>query len=296
MSYDLMFSTSPGQELETPALSSYFQGKRNYKVEKSQAWYENEDTGVYFGFDLGPEQPDEDEEDPFPSVASFNLNYFRPHIFGLEAEPEVAAFIETFKLGVHDPQVAGMEDDPYSREGFLRGWNKGNEVAYSAIIGQNGLTSVRHSLPGTVIERCWRWNYGRNSLQSLLGDSIFVPKILFMLYKQRLCTALVWPDAIPVALPPADLYLVCRQAYAPRRLFAPKKEDVVVVESGTVEPLISPYRLGEGELPYRLLDYRTPPGELTAWIRCLTAGEAKPEIVAVDSILNSEIVATCSES
>ena len=29
---------------------------------------------------------------------SFNLNYFRPHVFSLEAEPELAAFVESFDL------------------------------------------------------------------------------------------------------------------------------------------------------------------------------------------------------
>ena len=47
-----------------------------------------------------------------------NLNYYRPHIFGMEAEPEVSGFVATFEPIIMDPQIGGMADGEYSRDGF----------------------------------------------------------------------------------------------------------------------------------------------------------------------------------
>ncbi|MFM0009145.1 MULTISPECIES: hypothetical protein [Paraburkholderia] len=47
------------------------------------------------------------------------MNYFRPHDFGLEAEPEVRFFINRFEPQVQDPQKDGMGNGPYSTKGLL---------------------------------------------------------------------------------------------------------------------------------------------------------------------------------
>jgi hypothetical protein len=116
MSYDLYF-TNP--RISKEEFLTYFRGRPNYELSDLQAVYQNEDTGVYFIFDY--------EESGTDSVASFNLNYYRPHVFGLEAADELSAFIDSFGFAIHDSQIEGMADGAFSKEGFLKGWNAGNE-------------------------------------------------------------------------------------------------------------------------------------------------------------------------
>src|SRR5690349_4007908 len=105
MSYDLYFLRRPEQAaLSREEFSAYFANRPNYTVQGSQAWYANEDTGVYFSFGFGDgsdgveDEPEEDLEPPPDELTStglsFNINYFRPHFFGLEAEPELAAVVD----------------------------------------------------------------------------------------------------------------------------------------------------------------------------------------------------------
>ncbi len=289
MSYDLFFIAPSDESIATTALREYFGARPNFKVQDQQAWYENKDSGVYFSFGLTQPSPVAKGEQALASVASFNLNYFRPHVFGLEAEPEVSAFIQAFNLGIHDPQFGGMGDGPYSREGFLSGWNKGNEFGYKAIIEKNGRSSVQYSLPGETIERYWRWNYGRAALQASFGESAFVPSIMFFVYEQRLVSAAVWGDAIPIALPPVDLFVIVRKDLAQRRLFLTKR-DTAVATAGEVEPLVAQYPLHAGPMPFRLLSYSKPPSDLVDWVRGLPGGKPDLQGVAVDAILNAEIV------
>src|ERR1051325_2662308 len=132
MSYDLYFKSRNQNSKPTPIeFVEYFRQRKNYEVSNQQVVYQNETTGVYFVFDIG-ELSDMEDSDLLP--LSFNLNYLRPHIFGLEAEPEIRSLVEKFSLLVSDDQLDGMSDGEYSTEGFLRGWNKGNEFGYRSIL------------------------------------------------------------------------------------------------------------------------------------------------------------------
>ena len=119
MSYDLFFTANSGKKIDKKAFEAHFGGRRNYEVNKKQAVYQNEDTGVYFIFDA-----------PEDGVVAFNLNYFRPHVFGLEAAPELEIFATTLGLTPGDPQGEIEEGAPFTREAFLRGWNAGNEFTF----------------------------------------------------------------------------------------------------------------------------------------------------------------------
>ena len=105
MSHDLFFLTRRPQPVSLDAFQSYFASRPHYTLQgndASQALYENDDTGVYFSFDYSADGSGVDEAvDPdlgslgwSGTGMSFNLNYWRPHIFGLEAEPEVGADLD----------------------------------------------------------------------------------------------------------------------------------------------------------------------------------------------------------
>src|SRR5436190_13882956 len=112
MSYDLFFTSA---QISQEDFRSYFQKRPAYELHGNQAAYQNKETGVYFSFEYGDTPPG------FKYLASFNINYYRPHYFILEAEPEVSRFVERFGFEVHDPQTDGMGDGPYTPEGLLNG-------------------------------------------------------------------------------------------------------------------------------------------------------------------------------
>ncbi len=286
MSYDLFFLAPSGKSIAAAALREHFEKRPNFHLKEKQAWYENEDTGVYFSFDLEPSEPQENPEQVFPYLAHFELQYYRPHVFGLEAEPEVSAFIQAFDLGIHDPQICGTGNGSYSRDGFLNGWNKGNALAYEPLIPKRGRPFVRYSLPGEKINRYWRWNYARAEFQKSLGDSAFVPPIMFLIYKRRLASAVAWLDAWPIALPQVDIYMIVRDELFPK--FA-DRYDIHYATSSEVERLVAQYPLQDGPVPFRLLrDVNML--DLYYWVRNLPGGGEKPEIVNTDQILDGEII------
>lgn len=102
MTYDVAFVRRNGSPISFAEFRDYFEIRPHYKIEGTQAAYENNKTGVYFLFehgqldaglraDLGIAVTD--------AQVSFNLNFWRPHIFGLEAEPEVGRFCRTLRIG-----------------------------------------------------------------------------------------------------------------------------------------------------------------------------------------------------
>src|SRR5438552_15954103 len=96
VSYDLFFLSRDSRTLITEDdFISYFRTRNNYKVSGTDAGYFNEDTGVYFSFSY---------EDQQECIASFDINYWRPSFFALEAAPEIESFASHFDLIVDDPQ------------------------------------------------------------------------------------------------------------------------------------------------------------------------------------------------
>jgi hypothetical protein len=266
VSYDLHFLPNP--RLTEAAFLAYFRDRPRYRVEGRQAWYENEDTGVYFSFDWADEAIDDrDDDGRVRYAAAFNLNYFRPSFFGLEAEPEVRAFVERFDVAVDDPQADGMGEGPYSREGFLRGWTYGNRTAVQSIVREHGRDAVR-TLPDAELRRTWSWNLERTAYQAAMAAAVFVPRIVFVHLGGRVRSMVVWPDGIPVALPRVDFVLVIRKRLAPRRLWL-RRADAPIVPWERIRPLLGAFDTGDRtKLEHWVLRYdaRRPPRDVAAWV------------------------------
>jgi hypothetical protein len=182
MSYDLYFHARPAPSADD--FVEYFSARPKYKVSATRARYENADTGVYFSFDF---VHDRDQSvhgvEGAPAEldkrwASFELNYYRPSVFALEAAPELEAFVERFGSGVRDPQVDGMGES-FSTEGFLRAFTQGNRFAVSAIHSDAGVPAPP-TRAKAELQAIWRWNIDRQRLQADLGARVFVPKIVFL--------------------------------------------------------------------------------------------------------------------
>ena len=205
MSYDLYLMPKVPLSLET--FRYYFGGRAHFELnDKSshQAWYANEDTGVQFYFEhaLKSESADADEEKV--DHVFFNVNFYRPHIFGLEAARELENFAQAFPSDVHDPQVSGM-GNVFSIEGFLRGWNSGNRFAYRTIRSQpNFIPKDEVFAPKSVIEDIWNWNFNREKVQQSIGpDTAFVSRMFtgMPIGGGTLMASAFWSDQIPVVLP-----------------------------------------------------------------------------------------------
>ena len=226
MSYDLfLFPEGP---FEKKSFIEYFRGRPNYSLSEdgTEALYENEDTGVYFTFYYLPEKeiPQEMAEEGWPRTnhIAFNMNYFRPHVFGLEAVDEVEAVVRDLNCQVRDSQTEGMGDS-WDREGFLRGWNWGNEFAYQVMVAEilkeygddalrepsrtfleatNSVVTSRND-----IETVWQWNFNRRQLEETRGEAFFIPRVIWTLHKdekertRQADRIVVWGKGVPILIP-----------------------------------------------------------------------------------------------
>jgi hypothetical protein len=292
VSYDLFFrSRSPDSPFSRDDFVRHLTGRSRYQVKESQAWYSNEDSGVYFAFDYSVRDEDpgaEDESDSSLIPVAFNLNYFRPHAFGLEAEPEVAAFVRAFNLRVSDPQMSGMGDGEYSAEGFLSGWNASNAFGYRTIVSQD-LEQTFLTLPSSRIKALWRWNFDREERQNEIADTAFVPRIFFFDAGGKVQTGVAWGDGIPILLPSVDLVLAPRQRLAPRSWFR-SKEDIVVFSWPELDSILRPFRKRSGELDSFELFYEATPTEIERVFRAKPPPPDMPKGVAFDQILDRELL------
>lgn len=215
MSYDLYFRPTKGLDLDE--VRAFFE-ERGYKVTEGQAFFENESTGVYFGFDLADDK------------VSFNINYYRPHVFGLEAVAELTSFVDKFGLEIEDPQMHGMGSGAYTSEGFLRGYNAGNELAHGVIASNEGVERPL-ALPAARNAGIWRWNYAKDmivdELERELGEvpPCFVPTVMMVVPEgtSDVKTIVVWDLHMAIAIPEVD-YVV---THDDRGLFAADRSAVL---------------------------------------------------------------------
>jgi hypothetical protein len=281
MSYDLFF-TFP-QPTQRSVVEKYFARRPHYQLNGS-AVYQNRDTRVYFAFEFRPS-----DDDPTLLVgAALNLNYFRPHIFGLEAEPEVRAFVEYFQPAIEDPQMQGMGQGPYTAEGFLSGWNCGNAFAYEAITTQNKGPFL--SYPELKLEAAWRWNQTKAVLQQKLGEMLFVPTIMFANIDGELQSVLVWADGIPTLMPPTDSVIVVRDELAPKPFFRSRTKDTCVVASSDLTDILGAFVEHGHAMPVRMPTYEKPPADITRFVGRLRAFRGQLQIVSVDNVLSGELL------
>lgn len=291
MSYDLYF-TSP--KITREQFRAYFDGRAHYELGENQACYANEDTGVYFTFDHNEQTLDGEEE--IAHSVMFNMNYYRPTFFVLEAEPEVSAFVERFGCSIHDPQTHGMGAGPYTAEGFTRGWKHGNEFGYSAILeGEKAPQSIRTR--GTEeLEKVWRWNVQRKLRSEEIAKDIFIPRIMYAVVGGDLVSLCVWPDAISTLIPRVDLLWIPRDELAPRQFLGGRTKDTCAIPFSDALAVLQEYHTTRYGLDtYELPSPDTPPA-IKGFVRALSHSSGNAEGVAMDQILNRELVEKCLRS
>jgi hypothetical protein len=292
MSYDLFFRRRSSAGIFSQGeFSNYFKRRKFYEMKGTRAWYSNENTGVYFGFDFNSRDSSARRDSSLLPIA-FNLNYYRPHVFGLEAEPEVAAFVEQFDLTISDPQNQGMGDGAYSRDGFLRGWNAGNEFGYGAIFSQDPGQKVM-TLPSKVIQKFWRWNLGVETRLQEIGVDAFVPTVYYFNGVGKVRTGIVWGDGIPILLPEVDIVVAPRDRLAPKPLLGSAKKDMVVFAWDELAGIIKQYPKVPGDPTCHQLYYEKTPPPIEKLFRSKQPPKELPKMIPFDEVLDEELVAKC---
>ncbi|MFN0060659.1 MAG: hypothetical protein ACKVX7_19570 [Planctomycetota bacterium] len=295
MSYDLFFKGRDAAAAPRTAaeFTQYFSSRPRYRVDGTQAWYGNPDTGVSFSFQLveadQPEDGAEDADMAEPDAwAHFELAYARPHFFALEAIEELTAFVAAFDLVVDDPQAEESGVGEFVAARFIANWTAGNQAAVSAIELPEG---ARFStLPAATLEAVWRWNFRREAFQQELGAKIFVPRIVFFKRGERPQSGIVWTDAIPAVLPQTDFVVLWRERLAPRKFFM-RATDFVVVDWSVIAPFVSSFPRTETPLPFYTLRYEKPPTALLDFVTGQPPSTVKPEALRHEHVLSDELAA-----
>lgn len=284
MSYDLYLKPRTGA-VDQRKIFAYFSLRQNCEVNPPQVWYKNEDTGVYFVFEMRNEKEAEETEN-YP--IAININYIRPSYFIMEAEPQITAFIREFDMVVSDPQMHGMGEAEYDAELLKSGWNHGNDFACSAVLRDPKNRSKTLSLPSATLLKAWSWNLTRQRLQNDLGEAKFVPRVMFILLDGAVRTVAVWPDGIPIAVPDVDYLVVPRKQLARRQLFW-RVEDTAVVALKDALPMLQKHGRSDAHGTL-ILDYSTPKGEIAKYVTSLPANKHALEGLPADQVIDRELL------
>lgn len=233
---------------------------------------------------------------------AFNLNFFRPHVFGLEAEPEVAAFVAAFDCAIHDPQTDGMGDGAYSAEGFLRGWNVGNAFGYRSL-RQHGTPADVMIAGDALIERVWRWNLHRKECQASFGEGHFLPLVS---WAKRISDGspiayAVWTEGVPTAFPgfATHALLLREPRWRLRSLFGAKKNSIEtkLMPIGDVAALAGCgwNDTSAGRMLLAPILMPLPSAVISAFDGNFAGIDAVAELFAADHVLDASLMAEASQ-
>ena len=271
MSYDLFLSAGPGKKLSKKTFSDYFGQRARYNVGNEQAVYQNEDTGVYFIFD-----------EPEDGIVAFNLNYLRPHVFGLEAALELEQFSEAFAATVGDPQGFMEEGAGFQTELFLQGWNEGNQMAYGPMLKEQ--SEPIYCWPSQRIREIWDWNYRRPSEEDQQAEGLFVPSIFAVGVDGVAKSVAIWPPDCAILLPETDFLLVpLTQADQPGA-------DMALVDWTEVAPVVSAYQQRDSGLNRYRLRFEQWPEPIAEFLTKQRTAADSINGISLDQVLDQELV------
>jgi hypothetical protein len=281
MSYDLEFYFEP--PIPRQRIVEYLAARKHFKIENDKVLYARSDTGVYFFMKLRSSRNLLLQRTIVS--ADFEINYYRPSYFGIEVENELSAFVAAFKPRIHDPQMRGMGEGSYSREGFLSGWNFGNVFAVHSIMSRDPADDVP-SMPADQMRAVWEWNYQSSALKWRRPSS-FVPEIMFFRIKGRLSRVAIWPTGMQILLPKVDYVLVGRLVAGEKRFgLAPWSEVLDVLQRAGLDTSKDPLDIAYLERP--------PP--IANWVLNIPLIDVDAlERLRPDQILDDELIAAARD-
>lgn len=255
MSYDLYFYKKKNSSLTEESFADYLTKNLNFNnSENSRQWsYENPETAVYFWIDWS-ESNTEDEDiqlfdkfDDFTNLNfTFGINFFRPQFFGLEIFPIIEKIIKDNDLWVLNPQD---EEDPDHPRKFNPGYLKNQWIQHNnkVTIGQFNELDIEY-YPLDKSNYMWWFLLNRDDLQNKLTEDIFVAGYFMIKSKDdgKLYTGCVWPEHIPIVLPPVD-YVIIKKTI--KTLFKTKEESGLVSYQTIMDTFGEYFESFENEIP-----------------------------------------------
>jgi hypothetical protein len=274
MSYDLWLYFEPA--VRRDRLVEHFAARPNFSITKDNVLYNNKNTGVYFFMRLRTALR------LFHTnvvSAEFEINYHRPSFFGIEAEQVLSDFVASFQPRIEDPQMHGMGEGPYSRDGFLSGWNFGNVFA-----ARNSLSAGSNvaSMPRDRLHGAWHWNYHRVERERH-NPNLFVPEIAFFRVEGLPSRVVVWGEGMPILLPQVDYVLVGRVVSGDARFGLARWSEVLeALRRAGTNPTSNPVKL----------EYHVTPAPIADWVADITLiNHDALERLSADQILDDELIA-----
>lgn len=244
MSYDLYFYKRKSDELAEEEIKTYLNNSEHFIAgENGCQWiYQNEDTGVYFGIDWNEPNIDAEDIEFWDSFEEFDylnfnftINFIRPDYFGYEAFEILEKVIKDLNLYILNPQDEIDADIPQKFESvYLKNqWLNHNRK----LILDNFTEFEVVYFSKEKSDFIWNYQVNKDEIQENLEDDIFVAGyILLKGNDERIYRVCVWPNHIPVIIPPVD-YIIIQKEY--------KKFFKTIKESGLVSIKQIEARLGK---------------------------------------------------
>ncbi len=219
MSYDLWLSKVNQEKATLRAMQEWFSARSHFTLQgddKSQAFYENEDTGVYFWFEL--DEPIETSNDIEVSIDIFlGLNFARPNFFALEAAIEIEVFCEKFDLTSCNPQEEETVFLPFDAAKFTDNYKLHNQMATERLMTEYNIDLYHFS--DKKLDSIWYWNYSIEKKYAEINEDIFIPRIFIVQENDCLYPVFIWTDAIPTLIPSVNHILINREKFSPLNSF-----------------------------------------------------------------------------
>ena len=147
-----------------------------------------------------------------------------------------------------------MGEGPYSREGFLSGWNFGNEFTARGAVSSNPDRNVA-SMPADELRAAWEWNY-HNAEWEWRNPRLFVPIVMFFRIEGRPRRVVIWPEGMQALVPIVDYVLVGRLVSGEKRFgLAHWSEVLQVVQHAGLDTTTDPLKLAYFVTPPPIADW-----------------------------------------
>lgn len=283
MSYSLELYFEPATRWSR--MLQYFATRKYFTVEENDAVYKNTDTGAYFFIRFRCIRNILFQRTALS--AEFEVNYYRPSYFGIEAERGLSDFVAAFQPRIDDPQMHGMGEGPYSSDAFLKAWNFGNRFAVRIALTSDPDVDIP-SMPADRLRAAWEWNDRRDGRMDRLRGHYFLPTIRFVLIEGRLNRLVVWPIELAVWLPRADYVLVARTISGEKRFgLARWSEAREVVGRAGFDTMKDPLEIA----------YFVMPPPIANWARDIQPIDPRTlNSLSPERVLDAELIAAARES
>jgi hypothetical protein len=295
MSFDLYFYKQKDSQQTEEQLAEYLTTNIPHNVsDHPRQWnYENPATGVYFLIDWNEPEDEPERIEIFDSFQnfkylnfSFSINFFRPRFFGLEIFPLIEKFVSDLDLYVLDAQDENDADNPrkFPQGYFQEQWIRHNDAVILDQFTQFNFEYLHVDKSNYL----WWYQMHREALENTLTEDIFVPGYFVLKNKEdgQLYTACVWPQHIPIILPPVD-YLIIQKKY--KKLFKNFEESGLVSYDSIINQFSGQFEEFEFEVPSLKIINQANSDKIAKAFNSLRLGKTVNEFgngVAFDGFVN----------